>query len=65
MQEKERHTLTSSTEQRQRAMLEQTRDEYERLLEKYNDLDQVYRELLDQRDVDSCEQHVFYFLSRK
>ena len=46
-------------------MLEQTRDEYERLMEKYNDLDQVYRELLDQRDVDSCKQHMSSFLCCK
>jgi hypothetical protein len=52
-------------QQRQRAVLEQTRDEYERLTEKYNDLDQVYRELLDQREVDSCKQYISFLLPLK
>ena len=37
------------------AVLDRTRDEYEKLLRKYTDLDEVYRELVDLREKDTCK----------
>ncbi|CAF2796492.1 unnamed protein product [Rotaria sp. Silwood2] len=37
------------------AVLDRTRDEYEKLLRKYTDLDEVYHELVNLRDKDSLE----------
>lgn len=37
------------------AVLDRTRDEYEKLLQKYNELDEVYRELVTIREKDSCK----------
>ncbi|CAF3838161.1 unnamed protein product [Adineta steineri] len=37
------------------AVLDRTRDEYEKLLRKYNDLDEVYRELVTIREKDTCK----------
>lgn len=37
------------------AVLDRTRDEYEKLLRKYTDLDEVYRELIDLRGNDACK----------
>ncbi len=45
------------------AILDRTRDEYEKLLRKYNDLDEVYRELVNLREKDTCKnQLIFLFL---
>jgi len=41
------------------AVLDRTRDEYEKLLRKYTDLDEVYRELVDQRTTNTCKQHTY------
>ena len=37
------------------AILDRTRDEYEKLLRKYNDLDEVYHELVNLREKDTAE----------
>ena len=37
------------------AILDRTRDEYEKLLLKYNDLEEVYRELVNIREKDNCK----------
>jgi uncharacterized protein YdcH (DUF465 family) len=37
------------------AVLDRTRDEYEKLLRKYTDLDEIYRELVDLREKDTCK----------
>lgn len=36
------------------AVLDRTRDEYEKLLRKYTDLDEIYRELTEQREKETC-----------
>ncbi|CAF0717704.1 unnamed protein product [Adineta steineri] len=40
------------------AVLDRTRDEYEKLLRKYNDLDEVYRELVTIREKDTSESSI-------
>ena len=42
------------------AVLDRTRDEYEKLLRKYTDLDELYRELLDKRDQETCKNIDFF-----
>ena len=37
------------------AVLDRTRDEYEKLLQKYNELDEVYQEINTIREKDSCK----------
>lgn len=37
------------------AILDRTRDEYEKLLRKYNDLDEIYRELVQIREKESSK----------
>ncbi len=37
------------------AVLDRTRDEYEKLLRKYTDLDEIYRELVNLREKDMCK----------
>jgi hypothetical protein len=49
-----RRKLDETNRSRQ-AVLDRTRDEYEKLLRKYNDLDEVYRELVTIREKDACE----------
>jgi hypothetical protein len=39
------------------AVLDRTRDEYEKLLRKYADLDELYRTLLDKHEQDTCNEH--------
>ncbi len=41
------------------AVLDRTRDEYEKLLRKYTDLDEVYRELADLREKDTCKNKIY------
>ena len=41
------------------AVLDRTREEYEKLLRKYTDLDEVYRELATLRDEDLCKTFIF------
>jgi hypothetical protein len=41
------------------AVLDRTRDEYEKLLRKYTDLDEVYRELVNLRDKDTCKNPIY------
>ncbi len=43
------------------AVLDRTRDEYEKLLRKYTDLDEVYRELIDQREKDKCKNKIYSY----
>lgn len=40
------------------AVLDRTRDEYEKLLRKYNDLDEVYRELVILHEKDTCKSSI-------
>lgn len=40
------------------AVLDRTRDEYEKLLQKYHDLDEVYREIVTLREKDSCKYRI-------
>ena len=49
------------------AVLDRTRDEYEKLLGKYNDLDEVYRELVTLREKENCKLNkiVFLFFSER
>ena len=49
-----RRKLDETNRSRQ-AVLDRTRDEYEKLLRKYNDLDEVYRELVTIREKDTCK----------
>ncbi|CAF1156456.1 unnamed protein product [Adineta ricciae] len=49
-----RRKLDEANRSRQ-AVLDRTRDEYEKLLRKYNDLDEVYRELVTVREKESSE----------
>jgi hypothetical protein len=51
-----RRKLDETNRSRQ-AVLDRTRDEYEKLLRKYNDLDEVYRELVTIREKDACEKN--------
>lgn len=37
------------------AVLDRTRDEYEKLLRKYNDLDEVYHEIVILREKENCK----------
>jgi len=41
------------------AVLDRTRDEYEKLLRKYTDLDEIYRELIDLREKDMCKNKIY------
>ena len=43
------------TNRTRQAVLDRTRDEYEKLLQKYDDLDEVYRALVDKQEIDSCK----------
>ncbi|UJR35192.1 hypothetical protein I4U23_027959 [Adineta vaga] len=43
------------TNRSRQAVLDRTRDEYEKLLRKYNDLDEIYRELVTLHDKDTSE----------
>jgi uncharacterized protein (DUF3084 family) len=43
------------TNRSRQAVLDRTRDEYEKLLRKYTDLDEVYRELVDLREKETCK----------
>ena len=46
------------------AVLDRTRDEYEKLLQKYNELDEVYRELVHIREKETCK-NLFKFIKIK
>ena len=41
------------------AVLDRTRDEYEKLVRKYTDLEEVYNELLDVRERDACKNKIY------
>jgi hypothetical protein len=50
------------------AVLDRTREEYEKLLRKYTDLDEIYRELVDLRAKETCKKKsdfskFFFFFS--
>jgi septal ring factor EnvC (AmiA/AmiB activator) len=47
------------TNRSRQAVLDRTRDEYEKLLRKYTDLDEVYRELIDLRGKDTCKDKIY------
>jgi hypothetical protein len=47
------------TNRSRQAVLDRTRDEYEKLLRKYTDLDEVYRELIDLREKDTCKNKIY------
>lgn len=49
------------TNRSRQAVLDRTRDEYEKLLQKYNDLDEVYHELVSIRDKDNCKTNYFIY----
>ena len=51
------------TNRSRQAVLDRTRDEYEKLLRKYTDLDEVYRELVDLRDKQMCKNISLSFIS--
>lgn len=51
---KQRHQLEETARSRQ-AVLDRTREEYEKLLQKYHDLDEIYRVLVDKRDEEICK----------
>jgi hypothetical protein len=46
------------TNRSRQAILDRTRDEYEKLLRKYNDLDEVYHEIVTRREKDTCKDSI-------
>lgn len=46
---------TDELNRSRQAVLDRTREEYEKLLRKYTDLDEIYRELVTLRDEDQCK----------
>lgn len=54
---------TDELNRSRQAVLDRTREEYEKLLRKYTDLDEVYRELVNLRDEDLCKIFSFFALT--
>ena len=54
---------TDELNRSRQAVLDRTRDEYEKLLRKYTDLDEVYRELVGLREQELCKKFPSLFFS--
>lgn len=55
MTESQNRKKSDEMNRSRQAVLDRTRDEYEKLLQKYHDLDEVYREVVTVREKDSCK----------
>lgn len=55
MSESQNRKKLDETNRSRQAVLDRTRDEYEKLLQKYNELDEVYQEIITIREKDSCK----------
>ena len=47
------------TNRSRQAVLDRTRDEYEKLLRKYTDLDEIYHELVNLKDNETCKNKIY------
>lgn len=51
---------TEEINRSKQAVLDRTRDEYEKLLRKYNELDELYREIVQIREKENCKTSTFF-----